>query len=178
MEDAVHDIEKHFDEAWDGLGITKLPLYIAIYTILATAEGLFELRLMPQQMIHLRQALEILIPHVFAKCDKRSNKIDLSKIKSVTNEELETVAIEAIVFAQRYAWFSYHVTGYYQGQNQCQVIERSITFSGKSRRRAVRSLMKHDLKRYHEDHAINVNELSRLEKESPPDDLWNYYAIG
>ena len=64
MEDAIRAIERHFDETWVELRITRLPLYLALYIVLATFEGYLKSKLVAQQMISLRQGLEILIPHL------------------------------------------------------------------------------------------------------------------
>ena len=177
MENVVNEIEKHFDKAWDEIRITKSPLYVALYNILHVAEASFNKGLKPQQMIHIRQALEILIPHVYNRCDNGSNQINLEMYSSVTNGELAIVTAEAILFAQFYEWFSYHITDYH-GNMQCQVNGRSITFSDYSPKRTIRrGLMHHDLRIYHEAHGLSLDKLSNIKSELPPESFGNTAVV-
>jgi hypothetical protein len=177
LEYVISEIEKHFDKTWDEIRITKLSLYIALFDILHTSERLFESGLKSQQMIHIRQSVGMLIPHIYNRCAKGSDLTNLKMGLGQIDEESEIITTEAITFAELYGRFSYHITDYHKKQTKCEVKGRSITFCDYSSKRLIRSLMHHDLRIYHEAHSLKVNEISNIKSKSVFDELGAYCSI-
>jgi len=170
----VDVIESHVDQIWDNLRIHRLPLQPALFVALSAFEDHCAFTTSTghsQGIVHLRQSLELLVPELFAHC--HTIPIKGRDITGLRQRNFDYVyPIEAINYAQRYSWFAYHITGYRQGWFNCHVKERVITFSATSKSKECQSLMRHNLKRYHEHRDRNSNAVRNIDKESPPEDIY------
>jgi len=167
----IEDIENNIDQVWENLAIYKMPLYLALFTTLSNYEdlnaelrdselsGKLNRRDAEGGVVHLRTALQTLIPELYKKCPRVSFKQKHIKALRDIRTSLQPV-IEASNFSQRYEWFAYHITSYRLHWLTCSAEGRIITFSYPEDVNIGKSLMHHALNRLHEDYHIDKDQLS------------------
>jgi len=165
----IDAIESHVDQIWDNLSIYRLPLHLALFIAVSTFEDyFFTLVRKPIEITHLRQALGLLVPKLFARC--HTVPIKGGDITSLRGRNLPYIyAMQAMNYAQRYSWIAYHLTSYRQGWFDCQVEGRIIRFSFTSESNLGQLLIHHRLKQYHENRSKDNNSIREIYKESPPE---------
>lgn len=168
----IEDIEHNIDQVWDNLAIYKMPLHLALFTVLSNYEylnadmrvrevsGKLDRRDAEGGIVHLRSGLQALMPQLYKKCPSVSFKQKhIQTLRDLRTSLLP--AIEASNFSQRYEWFAYHITSYRRGWQTCSAKERILTFSYPENVNIGNSLMHHALKRLHEEYHTDKDQLSR-----------------
>ncbi|HXZ94774.1 MAG TPA: hypothetical protein VEG28_02550, partial [Dehalococcoidia bacterium] len=123
-----------------------------------------------QGIVHLKQALDLLVPKLFEHCHVIF--IKSGDIKGLRQRNFNYIyPTEAMDYAQRYSWFAYHLTGYRLGWFNCNVEGRIITFPSTAEDNAWQSLTHHTLKRYHEARNRNKDAINDIYNESPPEKI-------
>lgn len=169
MSKQICAIEAHIDQVWDNLRIYTLPLHAALFVTLAAFEGYCALATtgrQPQGLPHLRQALGLLVPRLYVRC--HTVRVKTGHFRGLRQSSLPyEYAAQALNYAQRYAWFAYHLTAYRLGWLACRVDERIITFLDVPQFRACESLVHHTLRRYRDDRSLDGKAIQEAYRESP-----------
>ncbi len=174
----IEDIEKNIDRAWDNLAIYKMPLHLALFMVLSNYEylnadlrvrevsGNLDRRSAEGGVVHLRAGLQFLIPQLYKKCPRGSFK--QKHIKTLRDLRTSLLPVmEASNFSQRYGWFAYHITSYYQHWLTCSAEGRILTFSFPESVQIGNALMLHALNRLHEDLHTDKDQLSKAYTSMP-----------
>ena len=167
----IKDIENNIDRAWGNLAIYKMPLHLALFMVLSNYEylnadmrarvisGKLDRRDAEGGVVHLRHGLQFLIPQLYEECPIGSFK--QKHIKTLRDLRTSLLPVmEANNFSQRYSWFAYHITSYYQDWQTCSAEERILTFSYPENVNIGNSLMHHALNRLHEEYHTDKDQLS------------------
>jgi hypothetical protein len=169
----IKDIENHIDQVWENLAIYRFPLHLALFMVLSIFEDKntilrdmvkdeeIDRRTADGGVIHLRTSLQTLIPQIFKKCPRtRFREKDIRALRDIRTSLLP--AYESSDFSQRYQWFAFHITSYYQHWFNCSIDGRILTFSYPKNVNIGSSLMHHALNRFHEDLHIDKDRLSQV----------------
>jgi len=178
----IEDIEKNIDRVWENLNIYRMPLYLALFTTLSNYEylntdlrvselsGKINRRDAEGGVVHLRTALQTLIPQLYKKCPRVNFTQKHIKALRDIRTSLQSV-IEASNFSQRYEWFAYHITSYRLHWLTCSTEGRIITFSYPKDVNIGKSLMHHTLNRLHEGYNIDKGQLSNAFSAMPQEEV-------
>lgn len=179
---SIEDIENYIDQVWENLAIYRFPLHLALFMVLSIFEnknsamrdifwdGKIDRRTADGGTVHLRTSLQTLIPQIFKKCTRASfREKDIRVLRELRTSPLH--AYEASDFSQRYEWFAYHMTSYYQHWLNCSVDGRVLTFSYPKNINIGSSLMHHALNRFHEELHIDEDRLSKVYMHSSYRDI-------
>jgi hypothetical protein len=159
----IEDLERYFDEALLKLRVYELPLHLALKVSLTVFEELhctaFD-RILEHfsahaAMLHYKDALEILIPCLFKKCEPQEVP---QKPLAVTTNILATVA-DAFHFCERYHFVVHSYTLYHQKQFTGSLSGRVVDFQYSSGINLGRSSLQFLLHQYYQQRTIHQSGL-------------------